>query len=69
MLEYILKQQKVSLQELTVKFKSNEGYLNVALRVIASQGWLTQNIDNQKDEITFEVTDKSEIAFWVFFFF
>jgi hypothetical protein len=62
-LAYILDQRKVSLQELVAKFKANEGYLNVALRVLASQGWLVQHIDNQKDEIIFEVTDKSEIAF------
>jgi len=62
-LEYILQQQKVSLSELVEKFKANEGYLNVGLRVLASQGWLVQMIDNQKDEIFFKINDKSEIAF------
>lgn len=62
-LDYILQQQNVSLRELTEKFKANEGYLNVALRVLASQGWLTQHIDNQKDEITFGLTGKSATAF------
>lgn len=62
-LEYILKEQKVSLQELTATFKANEGYLNVALRVLASQGWLIQHTDNQKDEISFAINDKSETAF------
>jgi hypothetical protein len=62
-LDFILQQQKVSLHELTIKFNANEGYLNVALRVLASQGWLVQNIDNQKDEITFTTNDKSETAF------
>ena len=62
-LEYILQQQKVSLQELNAKFNANEGYLNVALRVLASQGWLFQYIDNQNDEVTFAVNDKSETAF------
>ena len=62
-LEYIFQQQKVSLKELTDKFNANEGYLNVALRVLASQGWLVQIIDNQKDEIIFATNDKSEIAF------
>jgi hypothetical protein len=62
-LDYILQQQKVSLHELTAKFNANEGYLNVALRVLASQGWLVQNIDNQKDEIIFTTNDKSETAF------
>ena len=62
-LDYILKQQKVSLKELTSEFESNEGYINVALRVLASQGWLIQNIDNQNDEITFATNEKSETAF------
>lgn len=62
-LEYILQQQKVSLQELNAKFNANEGYLNAALRVLASQGWLFQYIDNQNDEVTFAVNDKSETAF------
>jgi hypothetical protein len=62
-LDYILKQEKVSKDELTQKFKANEGYLNVALRVLASQGWLVHHIDNQKDEIFFEINDKSKIAF------
>ena len=62
-LDCILQQQKVSLQELTTKFNANEGYLNVALRVLASQGWLVQHIDNKNDEIFFATNDKSEIAF------
>ena len=62
-LNYIVQHQKVSLQELAIKFNANEGYLNVGLRVLASQGWLIQFIDNKKDEITFAITNKSEIAF------
>ncbi|MGL2966020.1 class I SAM-dependent methyltransferase [Flavobacterium sp. XGLA_31] len=61
--QYILQQQRVTLSELTEKFKANEGYLNVGFRVLASQGWLLQHIDHQKDQITFEINDKSEIAF------
>ncbi len=53
-LDYIFQQKKVSLKELTAKFTANEGYLNVALRVLASQGWLIQYVDNQKNEIYFE---------------
>jgi hypothetical protein len=49
-LEYIVQKQKVTLDELVEKFKANDGYLNVALRVLASQGWLVQNIDNKNDD-------------------
>ncbi len=55
-----------SLSDLTSEFRANEGYLNVALRVLASQGWLLQHIDNAKDEIRYELTDRGRIAFeWV----
>ena len=59
-LNYILQNQKVSLTELVSKFNANEGYLNVALRVLASQGWLTQNIDNKNDVILFEINEKRQ---------
>lgn len=62
-LEYILQQQKTSLKTLIQRFEANEGYLNVALRVLVSQGWLVQNVDNENDEILFESNDKSKIAF------
>lgn len=62
-LDYILQQQKASVSELTAKFNANEGYLNVALRVLASQGWLVQHVDNQNNEITFTTNDESETAF------
>jgi SAM-dependent methyltransferase len=61
--DYLLKQGSVSLTDLTSKFKANDGYLNVALRVLCSQGWLTQNLDNENDTIHYEVNHLSEIAF------
>ncbi|WP_162128145.1 class I SAM-dependent methyltransferase [Flavobacterium phycosphaerae] len=62
-LAYVAEQQKVSLTQLTEKFSANEGYLNVALRVLASQGWLVQTINPKTDEVTFETNAKSTIAF------
>jgi len=62
-LDYILSKEKVSLQELTESFKANEGYLNVGLRVLCSQGFLNYHIDNAKDHIAFSVTEKSKYAF------
>lgn len=61
--DFLLKNKQVSLKELTSTFKANEGYLNVALRIQSSQGWLTQHIDNKQDEISYTTTNKSEIAF------
>ena len=49
--------------EIHDKFETNSGYLNVALRLLASQGWLTQNILQDGEEIEFELTDKGREAF------
>jgi len=59
--------KKVDITTLAEKFNANEGYLNVALRGLCSQGWLNQHVDNQKNSITFEINDTSEIAFNHFF--
>lgn len=63
---YILNRKEVSLDELTLEFKANEGYLNVGLRVLCSQGFLKYHINNVKDDIRFSLTDKSEFAFSLF---
>ena len=60
---YLLVHKKVNLAALAVKFNANEGYLNVALRGLCSQGWLEQHIDNHKNTVIFETNDTSEIAF------
>lgn len=62
-LDYIFSKKEVSLEELTQTFNANEGYLNVGLRALCSQGFLEYHIDNSKDFISFSITDKSEYAF------
>ena len=62
-LDYILNKQSVTLLDLTNQFDANEGYLNVALRILCAQGWLTQHVDNKNDTITFTTNANSEIAF------
>lgn len=61
--ETILKSSSIELSELSDLFKANDGYLNVALRLLASQGWLRYEVDNRKKEITFSANDRSEAAF------
>ena len=39
-LAYLLNNKTVSLKEITEKFNANEGYLNAALRLLCSYGWL-----------------------------
>ena len=44
-LKYIQNHQNVLLSELVSNFQANEGYLNVALRILASQGWINYKIE------------------------
>lgn len=65
-LKYILDHKRVSLATISSKFKSNEGYLNVGLRILASQGFLEYAVDNASQEIKIAVNSKSETAFLLF---
>lgn len=49
---YILERDSITLSKLTEIFKANEGYLNVALRTLASQGFLEYKVNNEIDEVT-----------------
>jgi len=62
-LKYLLEHKKVTLSKLTTIFNANNGYLNVALRILCSQGWLIQHLDNKDDSISYEVNVKSKTAF------
>jgi len=60
---YLLAHKSVNLEKLVTEFGANDGYLNIALRGLCSQGWLVQKIDNKADQISFEINDLSETAF------
>jgi SAM-dependent methyltransferase len=62
-LNFILKEKSSTLKEISEKFSANEGYLNVGLRMLASQGWLGYEIDASKDEISISKNENSKIAF------
>ncbi|NRA93785.1 MAG: class I SAM-dependent methyltransferase, partial [Psychroserpens sp.] len=62
-LSFLLEHKEANLEDLTTKFKANEGYLNVALRILASQGWLVQHLDNANDTISYSTNANSEKAF------
>ena len=62
-LEYLLENKKVEISAVSKEFNANEGYLNVALRILASQGWLEQEIDNANDQVFYSVNDRSDKAF------
>ncbi len=62
-LQYILTHKKSSIENLSKAFNANEGYLNVSLRVLASQGWLDMHINNTNNTVYYETNSKSEKAF------
>jgi SAM-dependent methyltransferase len=66
-LAYLLEKTQVSLDELTTKFNANEGYLNVGLRILASQGFIDYHINNATQEIKVSVNQKSKTAFSLFY--
>ncbi len=65
--DFLLQNNKVELKDLATKFKANEGYLNVALRGLCSQGWLLQHVDNQNNTVVYETNENSQIAFNYFY--
>ncbi|MFD2891215.1 class I SAM-dependent methyltransferase [Flavobacterium chuncheonense] len=62
-LDYLLEKETCSLSDLQQEFKANEGYLNVALRTLASQGFLHYEVDNTLNKITVKSNSNSKVAF------
>lgn len=62
-LDYLLAHKEVELGTISKEFNANEGYLNVALRVLCSQGWLEQCLDNKANTVTYKINLKSAKAF------
>jgi len=60
-LDFLSNKKQVNLSELSSAFAANEGYLNVAIRVLAAQGWLEYEIT--KEEIKISTNPKSAFAF------
>lgn len=61
-LNFLIQNSNTTLNEISTAFKANEGYLNVALHTLASQGWI--NYELQKDdEVVISLNEKSKIAF------
>lgn len=62
-LHYLLENKEVSLSNLASEFKANEGYLNIALRVLASQGMLEYKLDNSNNSVVVTTNSKSALSF------
>lgn len=61
--DYLLEKKECSLQSLCDHFSANEGYLNIGLRMLASQGWLEYNLDRHDNLVALRINDKSSIGF------
>lgn len=55
---YILEKQTFTIQDILNKYECNAGYMNVALRLLASQGWLERTIIQDGKDIEFQLTEK-----------
>lgn len=62
-LQYLIEHKEASLSQLTSEFNANEGYLNVALRVLASQGMLHYSLDNTTNSVVVSTNSKSALSF------
>lgn len=62
-LSLFLEKKQRTLSEINTIIQANEGYLNVALRILASQGYLKRKVDNELDEIHLELTELGMQAF------
>lgn len=62
-LNKLLELGTTDLQTVCKNFQANEGYLNVALRMLASQGWLEYLVDEENDLISLATNQQSETAF------
>ncbi|MGX1929061.1 class I SAM-dependent methyltransferase [Flagellimonas sp. 2504JD4-2] len=61
--DYLLSHESIDVDKMAAVLNANNGYLNVALRSLCSQGWLTQHVDNASNRVVFETNDISEVAF------
>ena len=54
--------QTVSLEDVVRQCGCNEGYLQVALRLLCSQGWLVQDVNARTDSIRYTTTSRTAHA-------
>ena len=61
--QWLLEHKTADISMLASEFSANEGYLNVALHVLACQGWLVQQISEDGKTCIYSITEKGEQAF------
>ncbi|MBU4539394.1 MAG: class I SAM-dependent methyltransferase [Weeksellaceae bacterium] len=59
-IDLIFSSKEITLTEISEKTENNGGYLNVALRVLASQGFIGYQLNNITDEVTLYANRNTE---------
>ena len=59
-LNLIPEREKITLSDISKEIPNNEGYLNVALRTLASQGFVNYQVDNAANKVWLESNEKTE---------
>ena len=62
LLTWLWREKRLSMREILDGFGTNAGYLHVALRSLAMQGWLNRHGTPASVDLIFEVTKAGEIA-------
>ncbi len=62
--EKLIEHKRVNIDEFATQLGANSGYLNVAMRMLCSQGWLDYTIEG--DQINYSCNERSELAFSYF---
>ena len=58
---FIIERKNISLSELSDEFNTNDGYLNVAIRTLASQRFLDYKVDNEKDQLSISANKNTQL--------
>jgi len=62
LLEVLVREQRLSMRDLRRRFPCNPGYLHVALRCLALQGWIVRTGPAASDSMEFELAAKGYLA-------
>lgn len=59
-IDYLIQHKSCDLDTLTGEFNANKGYLNVAIRVLASQGFLDYELNNTTEKVDINSNDHTQ---------
>ena len=60
-IKFIIEKKSFTIEDLFKKFPSNHGYMNVALRLLSTQGWLDREVHTRNTQVHFSITKRGEV--------